>query len=421
MANFHSNEVVIAASPEDMLRVLRVMDRNLQANLGEAKRRGVEEGINSLSAAADVMLPCLRDYYWYAFAPDPQGAGGALPKGDGYDDPLALSCAMAAGGASERGIADVYLEVEDDPALIRFSYRTKWLSNCADLESFLHSLPEGRYGVVMLDADEYDGYESVTVRRWLLGGSECVVESHQEAFTRKELWQDLMTVMESEGESLGLVAAAYFRAVLDWKEYDYPIEEEWEKEEREKEEREKEEEEWLRESGRWAYSLNWRDPQEEERLSAVRAVYALLKEMPLCVELTGSSYRGRAEHVEMLVPGSVVGLRSDWESEFFQPVGIEAFDCKGRTLGNLDSNPLEGFFLRNDDYLALAFLLPHLTAVVDQVEPLSIRSKRARHPRVVIRLEVEPLDIAQVVEEIGALVGLKRCDRGCVSRTEGGR
>ena len=410
MANFHSNEVVIAASPEDMLRVLRVMDRNLQANLGEAKRRGVEEGINSLSAAADVMLPCLRDYYWYAFAPDPQGAGGALPEWDNYDDCLALSCAMAAGGAPASSTADVDLKTGGDLALIRFSYSTKWLSNCADLESFLHSLLEGRYGVVMLDADEYDGYSSVTMRSWLLEGSEYPVELYREVFTRDELWQERIAAKEAGENGLDLVAAARAWAVLAWEEYDYLIEAEEEEEERE----------LLRESGEWAYSLNWGDPHEEERLSAIYAVCAILKKMPLYVGLTGSSYRGRAEHVETLVPGSVVELRSDWESEFFHPVGIEAFDCQGRTLGNVDSNPLGGFFLDSDDLLALAFLLPHLTAVVDQVEPLSVLSRNARHPRVAIRLEAEPLDIGQVVEEIDVLVGLKRCDRGRVSRTEGG-
>lgn len=40
---------------------------------------------------------------------------------------------------------------------------TAWSPNAEDIDVFFMGLPQGEYGVAFYDADEYDGYESISV------------------------------------------------------------------------------------------------------------------------------------------------------------------------------------------------------------------------------------------------------------------
>lgn len=115
--------------------------------------------------------------------------------------------------------------------------------------------------------------------------------------------------------------------------------------------------------------------------------------MPRCYAIEGTGYKGRAERVEAMKPGDPVILESDWQCDYFDPVGIEVFNTENQTLGYLslglsEETPVVGGFRQ------LACMLPYVVATVDSVTPVSARSRGAKYPLMDIRVELigEALD-----------------------------
>ena len=104
--------------------------------------------------------------------------------------------------------------------------------------------------------------------------------------------------------------------------------------------------------------------------------------MPVTVDVEGTRYLDRAEHIEAIHPGDPVVLASNWASPYGEECDIEVFDSRGRTLGLLGYcehiyNPI------------LALMLPYTSARVSSVTPLSARRKNARNALLSIEIEVE--------------------------------
>ena len=111
-------------------------------------------------------------------------------------------------------------------------------------------------------------------------------------------------------------------------------------------------------------------------------------ELPRCYAIEGTGYKGRAARVEAMKPGDPVLLRSDWQCEHFDPVGIEMFNAQGETLGYLSLSLSKNAPLICG-FRQIACLLPYVRATVDSVTPVSQRGCGAKYPFMNVRLELE--------------------------------
>ena len=75
-------------------------------------------------------------------------------------------------------------------------------------------------------------------------------------------------------------------------------------------------------------------------------------------------------------------LASDWCSKYEEPLSIEVFDSRGRTLGLLG-------YCEGVDSGVLGLLLPYINASVKSVTPVSARHGNAKNSLLEIKLEIE--------------------------------
>ena len=104
--------------------------------------------------------------------------------------------------------------------------------------------------------------------------------------------------------------------------------------------------------------------------------------MPITIDVEGTKYLWRIEHIESIRPGDPVILASNWASPYGEVCDIEVFDSHGRTLGILD-------YCEHIDNPILALMLPYMSARVSSVTPLSARRKNAKNALLSIEIEVE--------------------------------
>ena len=113
--------------------------------------------------------------------------------------------------------------------------------------------------------------------------------------------------------------------------------------------------------------------------------------MPVTVDVEGTKYLDRIEHIESIRPGDPVVLASNWASPYGENCDIEVFDSRGRTLGLLG-------YCEHIYGPILALMLPYMSARVSSVTPLSARRKNARNALLSIEIEIED-DLCDEVEE----------------------
>ncbi len=115
---------------------------------------------------------------------------------------------------------------------------------------------------------------------------------------------------------------------------------------------------------------------------ALNFVYALVRDFPCTKPISGTHHLGRAGRIEHVKVGDSLILAADWNCEFFDPAGIEVFNEQGETLGYLEDvvGPMRG---------ALALILPHVTATVESVTPLSKRKKGSKYALMDVRMELD--------------------------------
>ena len=422
MANYHTNDLAIAADTENMKKVLLNFAANLAANSEET---GFDFhdilGLRSAEGMYRVIESALTCYYWLAFSGVPVDEDLSSDNSLGWES----STSSASGYASqvealERvfssrfqdagfkfGVrpsgrpmseeASVELSRYGDRWVIQLYYSTAWEPNSSDIDSFFLGLPEGEYGVAFLDADEYDGYETISVFSGVHHGRallhDAAEEGEDDSIDSHELWELLKKGRaENRDEIDGLAHLAFNCAVSqwnDWGSWEEPYEDDYD-----------DTDSWLEKLN--APLFNWDNPNEDEFEKISDYVIGVLSAFPFECEVTGAKYLGRNQNIEHCISGSEVCLKSDWTSPYFKYAGIELFDKEGRSLGNVGGyrNPSE------DKRAVFACLLPHIRATVVNVETQSSRGDWRKQAHLDVRLELDPIDLPAVLEEMRSLLKL---------------
>lgn len=422
MANYHTNDLAIAADTENMKKVLLNFAANLAANSEET---GFDFhdilGLRSAEGMYRVIESALTCYYWLAFSGAPVDEDLSSDNSLGWES----STSSASGYASqvealERvfssrfqdagfkfGVrpsgrpmseeASVELSRYGDRWVIQLYYSTAWEPNSSDIDSFFLGLPEGKYGVAFLDADEYDGYETISVFSGVHHGRallhDAAEEGEDDSIDSHELWELLKKGRaENRDEIDGLAHLAFNCAVSqwnDWGSWEEPYEDDYD-----------DTDSWLEKLN--APLFNWDNPNEDEFEKISDYVIGVLSTFPFECEVTGAKYLGRNQNIEHCISGSEVCLKSDWNSPYFKYAGIELFDKGGRSLGNVGGyrNPSE------DKRAVFACLLPHIRATVVNVETQSSRGDWRKQAHLDVRLELDPIDLPAVLEEMRSLLKL---------------
>ncbi len=160
--------------------------------------------------------------------------------------------------------------------------------------------------------------------------------------------------------------------------------------------------------------------QEDEELFEA-GVLSLARSFPVIASIEGTHVHGRANRIEDIRVGDALTLAADWQTKFFNPVGIEVFNDDGETLGYLN----EQFSPSLSGNRELACLLPYITATVETVLPLSQRGSNAKHALMDIRLDLDDrlmegvssyLDSA-VLRDMKSLLALSKPQRVVLSRS----
>lgn len=422
MANYHTNDLAIAADTENMKKVLLNFAANLAANSEET---GFDFhdilGLRSAEGMYQAIESALTCYYWLAFSGAPVDEDLSSDNSLGWES----STSSASGYASqvealERvfssrfqdagfkfGVrpsgrpmseeASVELSRYGDRWVIQLYYSTAWEPNSSDIDSFFLGLPEGEYGVAFLDADEYDGYETISVFSGVHHGRallhDAAEEGEDDSIDSHELWELLKKGRaENRDEIDGLAHLAFNCAVSrwnDWGSWEEPYEDDYD-----------DVDSWLEKLN--APLFNWGNPNEDEFEKISDYVIGVLSAFPFECEVTGAKYLGRNQNIEHCISGSEVCLKSDWNSPYFKYAGIELFDKEGRSLGNVGGyrNPSE------DKRAVFACLLPHIRATVVNVETQSSRGDWRKQAHLDVRLELDPIDLPAVLEEMRSLLKL---------------
>lgn len=422
MANYHTNDLAIAADTENMKKVLLNFAANLAANSEET---GFDFhdilGLRSTEGMYQAIESALTCYYWLAFSGAPVDEDLSSDNSLGWES----STSSASGYASqvealERvfssrfqdagfkfGVrpsgrpmseeASVELSRYGDRWVIQLYYSTAWEPNSSDIDSFFLGLPEGEYGVAFLDADEYDGYETISVFSGVHHGRallhDAAEEGEDDSIDSHELWELLKKGRaENRDEIDGLAHLAFNCAVSqwnDWGSWEEPYEDDYD-----------DVDSWLEKLN--APLFNWDNPNEDEFEKISDYVIGVLSAFPFECEVTGAKYLGRNQNIEHCISGSEVCLKSDWNSPYFKYAGIELFDKEGRSLGNVGGyrNPSE------DKRAVFACLLPHIRATVVNVETQSSRGDWRKQAHLDVRLELDPIDLPAVLEEMRSLLKL---------------
>lgn len=422
MANYHTNDLAIAADTENMKKVLLNFAANLAANSEET---GFDFhdilGLRSAEGMYRVIESALTCYYWLAFSGVPVDEDLSSDNSLGWES----STSSASGYASqvealERvfssrfqdagfkfGVrpsgrpmseeASVELSRYGDRWVIQLYYSTAWEPNSSDIDSFFLGLPEGEYGVAFLDADEYDGYETISVFSGVHHGRallhDAAEEGEDDSIDSHELWELLKKGRAENGDEIdGLAHLAFNCAVSqwnDWGSWEEPYEDDYD-----------DTDSWLEKLN--APLFNWDNPNEDEFEKISDYVIGVLSAFPFECEVTGAKYLGRNQNIEHCISGSEVCLKSDWNSPYFKYAGIELFDKEGRSLGNVGGyrNPSE------DKRAVFACLLPHIRATVVNVETQSSRGDWRKQAHLDVRLELDPIDLPAVLEEMRSLLKL---------------
>lgn len=422
MANYHTNDLAIAADTENMKKVLLNFAANLAANSEET---GFDFhdilGLRSAEGMYQAIESALTCYYWLAFSGAPVdedlssdnslGWESSTSSASGYASQVealervfssrfqdaGLKFGVRPSGRPMSEEASVELSRYGDRWVIQLYYSTAWEPNSSDIDSFFLGLPEGEYGVAFLDADEYDGYETISIFDGVHHGRallhDAAEEGEDDSIDSHELWELLKKGRaENRDEIDGLAHLAFNCAVSqwnDWGSWEEPYEDDYDDTDSRLEKLN-------------APLFNWDNPNEDEFEKSSDYVIGVLSTFPFECEVTGAKYLGRNQNIEHCISGSEVCLKSDWNSPYFKYAGIELFDKEGRSLGNVGGywNPSE------DKRAVFACLLPHIRATVVNVETQSSRGDWRKQAHLDVRLELDPIDLPAVLGEMRSLLKL---------------
>lgn len=455
MANFHTNNLVVAADDDNMLAVLQTMAINL---VSRSKETGYSDLLLDAPGPANAfsrMSGALSDWYYYALASAPIGSeqwkadhpdyqkreiegnpacAGVVAAAESFADALLGARVSVRIEPSARPLSEsaaVTMDRFGQTNVLRLSYSTANRSNFEDVERLFSMLPGGSYGLAFLDADEGDGYKEVAVFSGLshggLAGAEFECET-MEVRRALDLYDQAKELVRNDLALSGdLVEVAASFAICNWSEFlwaktngmgsdeegealydgidirrassdhfSYLLEPSFDAYEAE-------------DATIWsAHVIDYEQLSSGDIGMFERNVVPLLRRFPFECEVTGQAYEGRNANIEHLVPGAAVQLKSDWKNPYFKGAGIEVRDASGRRLANLG-----GYLNPSDlDRVTLACLLPHIKATAIDVSPLGATvDGRRKQGQFTLHLEIEPIDLSSALEEVRVLLSSKPDDR----------
>ena len=434
MANYHTNDLAIAADAENMKKVLLNFAANLAANSEETGFDFHEvAGIESVKAIYEAIEGRLSGFYEFSFsgAPideeipsnDSLGWESSTSSASGYASQVeamkSFASRLQGSGASiafevlpsGRPLSDeasVELTQYGDRWVIRLMYSTGWEPNSRELNLFFLGLPEGEYGVAFLDADEYDDYETISVFSGVHHGRallhDVAEEGEDGSIDSRELWELQEEALIENKDEIDDLARLAFSCTVSWwndgelwREYCEDDEEDYE------DEGDYDDGESTDLSRFFLYSpRNWDNPDEEDLAEIDEQIIEMLPLFPIERKATGQGLFGRGQNVEYCVPGSEVRLKSDWDTSRFRYVEVDILDKEGKSLGDVGTD----YSAQDNGLVVIACLLPHIRATVVNMETRGSRGDWRKQAHFNVRLELEPIDLAAVLAEVHELLRL---------------
>lgn len=444
MANYHTNLLVIAASERDMVKVLKLNVRNFLACAGKTRfaLQGLEQ-YESAPALFGQLEGYFDGFYEVAFSgaasQDLREGADIQPSGESAQTKL-----NRYGGAF----------------VLSLQYDGTSESNAADVDDFFSLLETGSYGVARFAAGEVSGYESVSVFNGMHpGGEPLELEKYARICGDVDagvLEADARRLIEVPRESINdLAELAYAVAVCRWPEYesaqydvcfrvfhDYQGSDnaddfdEWYQERfpQEIDYEEEYERRWSESSESWSaaeksfFSMLPSFPIESGRIDWITPAAADLKlvgeclaemvmRLPIHAMLDCDNYEVNQRAIASALAGDEVRITSSWScSNFDEPVGLAVESLDGVEFGHLGGGELwsktDSRAPMKNMLCALACLLPYLTARIDKVMPIALRSGCAQCSIFIVRIELGGGLHERIEEGVRALLSQPCADRG---------
>lgn len=394
MANFHTNNLVIAANDEDMKKVLRQLALNLAANKESTEfDMSMLDGKTTVEEIYAEIGEVVESFYMLSLAEEDRLEGRGLSD-----------------------TASVGLTRYGERLVFTLDYSTAGCNNTEDLDLFFLSLPDGEYGVALYDADEYDSYETVSVfSGFLHGGTPLIMATGEHLVLFDTVKSGELQSQKRKYDGIAkegisdLAELARITAICGWTEFNNNDDACFDMFSR-------------RDNSRpFLSNINWNTPQKDDLNLIDRFIVNSICLFPWCnstIHFPGCD----ADCVERLFPGDTVVIESHWDSSG-DPDKI-TFLIK--SIDNIAIGSMGGdikiagqrFTYLNHNYSAaiLSCLLSHLTATIYSLTPTSLRSKGISDPALTIRFDLEPVDLSTLLAEVHSLLNKACGERSLTSK-----
>lgn len=379
---------------------------------------------------------------------------------------ISVSVASTARPLSES--ADVRLDSYASTFVFSMEYSTAWEPNSGDLDAFFGLLEPGNYGTAFLDADEGDSYTGVARFRGLRHGGrglKDVDDSGADDYVdATELQKDAKKYVQIKREDIhDLAELAYAVAVCRWSEYEsaqYSLvsDEYYESFGDDEEDNFDEwyeanypqeinyEEEYMRahhldpnhdgayvrtdigelsNSSLEAREIDWVSPKEADLSRIGGCLAEMVQRFPFHAMLDDENHEIYQDAIASALAGDEVRIASTWnDSGSGAVVELSAESMDGVKIGCLGGPDLwsknKPFEVARNSLASVACLLPHLTARVDKVMPIALRSGHARHSIFIVRIELADGAYERIEEDALALLARPCSERNSCSSVKRG-
>lgn len=352
--------------------------------------------------------------------------------------------------------------------VLSMTYSTAWEPNSGDIDAFFSLLEPGDYGVAFLDADEGDAYTLVSAFSGLHHGGcglkDIASPSVDEDRDARDLQKDVEKCVQVRREDIhDLAELAYAVAVCRWPEYEsaqhsYCADDYYEhcqdgeegNFERWYEENFPDyinyEEEYeklypgeakdgsidlLAKGGRLSASsieakrIDWISPSKGDLAQIGRCLAHMVRLLPIHVMLDDVNHAVNQDAIASALAGDEVVITSTWrDSRSRAPVELAITTPDGVEYGRLGNGQLwsmtDSVGEMVNSSATIACLLPHLSARVDKVMPIALRSGHARHSIFIVRIELADGAYERIEEDALALLARRCSERNSRSSVKRG-
>lgn len=365
--------------------------------------------------------------------------------------------------------ASVRLDEYAGTFVFSMEYSTAWEPNSGDLDAFFALLEPGNYGTAFLDADEGDSYTGVARFCGLRHGGRGIKDvddpGADDYVDATELQKDAKKYVQIKREDIhDLAELAYAVAVCRWSEYESAqasraFNEYYDRLEDDDEEEDfnewyeanypqeiNYEEEYVRahhldpdhdgayvrtdigelsNSPLEAREIDWVSPKEADLSRIGGCLAEMVQRFPVHAMLDDENHEINQDAIASALAGDEVRITSTWNDSGSGPLvelSVESLDgVKMGCLGGPELwSKIKPFELVTNLFPSVACLLPHLTARVDKVMPIALRSGHARHSIFIVRIELADGAYERIEEDALALLARRCSERNSRSSVKRG-